>query len=137
MGKGLLILLGTFIVVAILHVVSMKIMKISEAKKSSFRKVFFYIYGVFLVLSGILQCVEKDEIRVVFLIQSLCGLAFVILNFTGKMEQKTSKSYHVLGCVLRCSIRLRYQLLHWLHYLLLWQIGFCIQIRFHKHRHPQ
>ena len=41
MGKGLLILLGTFIVVAILHVVSMKIMKISEAKKSSFRKVFF------------------------------------------------------------------------------------------------
>ena len=53
MGKGLLILLGTFIVVAILHVVSMKIMKISEAKKSSFRKVFFYIYGVFLVLSGI------------------------------------------------------------------------------------
>jgi len=33
MSKGLLILLGTFIVVAILHVVSMKIMKISEAKK--------------------------------------------------------------------------------------------------------
>ena len=63
MGKGLLILLGTFIVVAILHVVSMKIMKISEAKKSSFRKVFFYIYGIFLILSGILQCIEKDEIR--------------------------------------------------------------------------
>ena len=90
MGNGLLILLGTFIIVAVLHVVSMKIMRISEAKKSSFRKVFFYIYGVFLVLSGILQCIEKDEIRVVFLIQSLCGLVFVVLNFTGKMEQKTS-----------------------------------------------
>ena len=90
MGKGLLILLVTFIVVAILHVVSIKMTRFSEAKKSSFRKVFFYIYGVFLVLSGILQYVEKDEIRVVFLIQSLCGLAFVILNFTGKMEQKTS-----------------------------------------------
>jgi len=90
MGKGLLILLGTFIVVAILHVVSMKIMKISEAKKSSFRKVFFYIYGVFLVLSGILQCIEKDEIRVVFLIQSLCGLVFVVLNFSEKIEQKTN-----------------------------------------------
>ena len=90
MGKGLLILLGTFIVVAILHLVSMKMTKISEAKKSSFLKVFFYIYGVFLVLSGILQCIEKDEIRVVFLIQSLCGLVFVVLNFTGKMEQKTS-----------------------------------------------
>jgi len=90
MGKGILILLGTFIVIAILHVVSMKMTKISEAKKLSFRKVFFYIYGVFLIFSGILQCIEKDEIRVVFLIQSLCGLALVILNFTGKMEQKTS-----------------------------------------------
>jgi hypothetical protein len=90
MGKGLLILLGTFIVVAILHVVSMKMTNISEAKKSSFRKVFFYIYGVFLIFSGILQCIEKDEIRVVFLIQSLCGLVMVILNFFGKIEQKTS-----------------------------------------------
>lgn len=90
MGKGLLILLGTFIVVAILHVVTMKMTKISEAKKLSFQKVFFYIYGIFLLLSGILQCIEKDEIRIVFLIQSLCGLAFVILNFTGKMQQKTS-----------------------------------------------
>ncbi len=90
MGKGLLILLGTFIVVAILHVVSMKMTKLSEAKKLSFRKVFFYIYGVFLVLSGILQCIEKDEIRVVFLIQFLVGLVMVILNFLGKIEQKTS-----------------------------------------------
>ena len=90
MGKGILILLGTFIVIAILHVVSMKMTKISEAKKLSFRKVFFYIYGVFLIFSGILQCIENDEIRIVFLIQSLCGLAFVILNFLGKVQQKTS-----------------------------------------------
>ena len=41
MGKGLLILLGTFIVVVILHVVSMKIMKISEAKNHHFEKYFF------------------------------------------------------------------------------------------------
>ena len=90
MGKGLLILLGTFILVAILHVVTMKMTKISEAKKLSFRKVFFYIYGIFLLLSGILQCIEKDEIRIVFFIQSLCGLALVILNFLGKVQQKTS-----------------------------------------------
>ena len=90
MGKGILILLGTFIFIAILHVVSMKMTKISEAKKSSFRKVFFYIYGVFLIFSGILQCIEKDEIRIVFLIQSLFGLVMVILNFLGKIEQKIS-----------------------------------------------
>ena len=66
MGKGILILLITFIVIAILHVVSMKMTKISEAKKLSFRKVFFYIYGIFLILSGILQCIEKNEIRIFF-----------------------------------------------------------------------
>jgi len=43
MSKGLLILLGTFIVVAILHVVSMKMTKISEAKKIHYRK-FFLVF---------------------------------------------------------------------------------------------
>ena len=59
MSKGLLILLGTFIVVAILHVVSMKMTKISEAKKSSFRKIFWYFYGITFMLSGGINLLEK------------------------------------------------------------------------------
>ena len=49
MGKGLLILLGTFIVVAILHVVSMKMTKISEAKKIHYEKVLLvFLWNYFL-----------------------------------------------------------------------------------------
>ena len=54
MGKGLLILLGTFIVVAILHLVSMKMTKISEAKKSYITRKYLlvFLWNVFLMLSG-------------------------------------------------------------------------------------
>lgn len=90
MGKGLLILLATFIVVAILHVLSMKMAKISEAKKSSYRKIFWYFYGIIFMLSGGINYIEKGEYGWSFLIQFLCGLVMVILNFLGKIEQKTS-----------------------------------------------
>ena len=62
MGKGLLILLGTFIVVAILHVVSMKMTKISEAKKIIITEKYLlvFLWNVFLMLSGgILQSPRK------------------------------------------------------------------------------
>jgi hypothetical protein len=49
MGKGFLILVCTFLVVGIIHAVSMKMTKISETKKSSYRKVFWYFYGMFFV----------------------------------------------------------------------------------------
>ena len=90
MSKGLLILLGTFIVVAILHVVSMKMTNISEAKKSSFRKIFWYFYGIIFMLSGGINFIEKGGYGWSFLIQFLLGLVMVILNFFGKIEQKTS-----------------------------------------------
>lgn len=90
MGKGLLILLGTFIVVAVLHVVSMKMTKISEAKKIHYRKFFWYFYGIIFMLSGGINLLEKGELGWSFLIQFLVGLVTLILNFLGKMEQKIS-----------------------------------------------
>jgi TRAP-type mannitol/chloroaromatic compound transport system permease small subunit len=51
MEKGFLILVCTFLVVGIIHVVSMKMTKISEAKKSSYRKLFWYLYGAFFCLA--------------------------------------------------------------------------------------
>ena len=90
MGKGLLILLITFIVVATLHVLSMKMTRISVAKKSSFRKIFWYFYGIIFMLSGGINFIEKGEYWWSFLIQFLLGLVMVILNFLGKIEQKIS-----------------------------------------------
>ena len=90
MSKGLLILLGTFIVVVILHVVSMKMTKISEAKKIHYRKFFCYFYGITFMLSGGINLLEKGGYGWSFLIQFLVGLVTVILNFLGKIEQKIS-----------------------------------------------
>ena len=88
MGKGILILLITFIVIAILHVVSMKMTKISEAKKSSYRKLFWYLYGAFFLFSGVINLLEKEAFSWIFSIEILVGLAILILNFLGKIEKK-------------------------------------------------
>ena len=40
MGKGFLILLEAFLIVGIIHIFSMKAMKISESKKTQYRKFF-------------------------------------------------------------------------------------------------
>ena len=62
MEKGFLILVCTFLVVGIIHVVSMKMTKISEAKKSSYRKLFWYLYGAFFLFSGCNKPIRKRSL---------------------------------------------------------------------------
>jgi cell division protein FtsW (lipid II flippase) len=88
MEKGFLILVCTFLVVGIIHVVSMKMTKISEAKKSSYRKLFWYLYGAFFCLAGVINLLEKEAFSWIFSIEILVGLAILILNFLGKIEKK-------------------------------------------------
>ena len=61
MEKGFLILIGTFVVVGILHFISMRIMKLSETEKIHYRKLYFYFYGIIFMLSGGLNLIEKSE----------------------------------------------------------------------------
>ena len=89
MEKGFLILIGTFVVVGILHFISMRIMKLSETKKIHYRKLYFYFLGIIFMLSGGLNLIEKSEFYWSFSIQFLVGLIFIILNFIGKLETKT------------------------------------------------
>ena len=89
MGKGFLILIVTFIVVGITHLVSMKMTMISETKKSSYRKVFWYFYGMFFLSSGVLNQLEKEAFSWIFSIEILVGLAILILNILGKIEKKS------------------------------------------------
>ena len=88
MVKGLLILLGTIFVAAILNLVFIKMSKISEAKKIHYRKFFWYFYGIIFMLSGGINLIEKGDI--VWITQVIIGLVTVILNFLGKIEQKIS-----------------------------------------------
>ena len=89
MGKGFLILIVTFIVVGITHLVSMKMTMISETKKSSYRKVFWYFYGMFFLSSGVVNQLEKEAFSWIFSIEILVGLAILILNILGKIEKKS------------------------------------------------
>ena len=89
MGKGFLILIVTFIVVGIIHLVSMKMTKIPETKKSSYRKVLWYFYGVFFLSSGLVNQLEKEAFSWIFSVEILVGLAVLILNILGKIEKKS------------------------------------------------
>lgn len=89
MGKGFLIFIVVFIVVGIIHLVSMKMTKISETKKSSYRKVFWYFYGMFFLSSGLVNQLEKEAFSWIFSVEILVGLAILILNILGKIEKKS------------------------------------------------
>ena len=90
MGKGLLILLAVFSVIALLNYSSLKLMKLDAVKKSKFRKVFFYFYGLFLIFSGVVNCIETSEFSIVFIIEIGIGAVLLIATYLGKMEEKQS-----------------------------------------------
>lgn len=88
MGKGFLILMGTFVLIGVLHIVSIKTMKLSETKKTRFRKIFWYCYGILFMLSGGINLIEKGEFHWSFTLQFIIGFVVVILNLLGKIETK-------------------------------------------------
>ena len=88
MIKGLLILFTVFAVVALLNFSSLKLMKLEAVKKAKFWKVFFYFYGLFLIFSGVLNMFEKSEFNIIFFMEILVGLIFLIANYLGKLEEK-------------------------------------------------
>ena len=91
MEKGLLILIGTFLIVGVVHFVSMRTSKLSETKKSHYRKFFWYFYGIIFMLSGGVNLIEKGEFYWSFTLQFILGLVTVILNLLGKIETKTKQ----------------------------------------------
>ena len=90
MIKGLLILFTVFAVVALLNVSSLRLMKMEAVKKAKFRKVFFYFYGMFLIFTGILNCIEQSELNVIFIVEVICGIVLLIANYLGKIETNES-----------------------------------------------
>jgi len=90
MEKGFLTLIGTFFVVGVLHFISMRTMKLSETKKTHFRKFFWYFYGIIFMLSGGINLIENGEFYWSFTLQFLIGMVTVILNLLGKLETKSS-----------------------------------------------
>ncbi len=88
MGKGLLILLAVFAVVAMLNFSSVKLMKLEAVKKTKYKKLFWYFYGVFFIFSGVVNCIEKSEMSIVFISNTIIGVVVLVLNYLGKFETK-------------------------------------------------
>jgi len=90
MEKGFLILIINFIIVGIIHFISMRTMKLSETKITHYRKFFWHFYGIIFMLSGVINLIDKGEFYWSFSIQFILGFVTVVLNFIGKLETKTN-----------------------------------------------
>ena len=77
---GLLILLGTYVVVGMIHFIFMKMVKIPETKKTVYRKFFWYFYGIVLIFDGAFNLIEKEAFYSSFTILFLVGLIIFVLN---------------------------------------------------------
>jgi hypothetical protein len=88
MIKGLLILFTVFAVIALLNFSSLKLMKLEAVRKAKFKKVFFYFYGLFLIFTGVVNCIEQSEFNIIFITEILIGVVFLIGNYLGKLEEK-------------------------------------------------
>ena len=88
MTKGLLIFFIVLIVIAIIHFVSLRMIRVAEEKKWKYRKVFWYIYGFLFAISGFVNMLPFEEIKPFAFIQCLCGIVILVLHYLGKIEIK-------------------------------------------------
>ena len=86
MTKGLFIFFIVLIVIAIIHFVSLRMIRVAEEKKWKYRKVFWYIYGFLFAISGFVNMFPFEEIKPFAFIQFLCGILVLVLHYLGKIE---------------------------------------------------
>lgn len=88
MGKGLLIFFIVLVVIAIIHFISLRMMLVTEEKKSKIRKIYWYLYGFIFIISGVVNMFPFEGFKLLFSIQFFIGLGVIILNCLGKIETK-------------------------------------------------
>ncbi|MDC0380507.1 hypothetical protein OAM52_02420 [Flavobacteriaceae bacterium] len=88
MTKGLLVFFIVFVVIAIIHFISLRMTQIAEEKKWKYKKVFWYIYGFLFAVSGFVNMFPFEEIKPFAFIQFLCGIVVLVLHCLGKIEIK-------------------------------------------------
>ena len=85
MEKGLLVMIFVFVVITIIHFVTLKIYKLPKFTKNNYSKKFFYFYGLYFAGYGVLLNIQNGS--------DLIGIGFIIiaifvlyLNFKGKIN---------------------------------------------------
>jgi hypothetical protein len=88
MEKGFLILIVTFIIVGIIHFISMRTMKLSETKKIHYRKFFWYFYGIIFMLSGGGKPNRKRRVLLEFFNSIYCWVCYSSSKFYWKIRNQ-------------------------------------------------
>ena len=91
MDKHELLLLAVFIftMVGFAHYFSLKMLSLSAAKKNKYRRRFWYFYGVVYMVIGLGHLFSTEGVSFNFLFWFLFGVVILILNFLGKLNEKT------------------------------------------------
>lgn len=88
MTKGLLVFFIVLVVIAIIHFVSLRMVRVAEEQKWKYRKVFWYIHGFLFAISGFINMLPFEQIKPFAFIQFLCGILVLVLHYLGKIEIK-------------------------------------------------
>ena len=91
METGALILLITFVIIAIIHFATLKLIGMPESKKRKFRKIYWYIYSIYFFGYG-LYINLSEGFNIVGLLFMLLSIVVIILNALNKMEPKQAQS---------------------------------------------
>ena len=84
MSKGLVIFFAVLLCVGILHWVSLRLINTSKVRAKKIRTIFWYFYGNFFLIFGLLRFFDSDSSKVLSLIQAGIGLTVLILAANGK-----------------------------------------------------
>lgn len=86
MIQGLGIMLVVFAVVGVLHWLSQKSLQQTPEQKKRASIFFWYVYGGFTVLSGLINLFEKGVFNWFHGLQCLFGILIIGLNYWGKIH---------------------------------------------------
>jgi len=91
MFDGLVIFFAVLLCVAIIHWVSLRLIKTSKVRAQKIRTIFGYFYGIFFLIYGLVRFFEFDSYKVLYLIQAGIGLLVLILVSTGKFNEEVKE----------------------------------------------
>ena len=86
MERGLFIMISVFLLIVVIHLISLKLIRTSEKKKKYLRTIFFYIYGAAYVIIGVMQLEPNDTGNIFTILQIAGGIIFKAHNYLGELN---------------------------------------------------
>lgn len=88
MGKGLMIMLVVFLIIAIIGWVLNVFSKVPEEKKKKYRKYLLVFYGIFLIMQGAVAIYDQAQFKWLAFLQLVLGIVLIGAVTLRKQELK-------------------------------------------------